>query len=350
MSLSFNVTILIAFLASALLTRWLKGRLVAKSMMDVPNERSMHTAPIPRGGGLAMMAVIVAGMALTVLWPFLIAIINGIPAFAGVPFSFLYLLASVLLLMSISWLDDRKSLPASLRLSIHLLASLIGSFALGDHVTLFGEALPFWLDRAMMVLGWAWFMNLYNFMDGIDGLTGMQTIAMTTGIASFIGAMTSFDSQVFLPYDLALCAMIIGASAGFLIYNWPPARLFMGDVGSVPLGFLMGYLLLKLASFNLWLPALILALYYLADSGITISRRALRGEKFWQAHRQHFYQRATLGEGNPKPVLYKIIAANIALFGAALLSMATPWLGLGVGVLIIVILLAFLTKSAQKVR
>ncbi len=358
MSLPFNLTILIAFIASTLLTRWLKGRLIAKAMMDIPNERSMHTAPVPRGGGLAMMTVIVVGMVLISLFSVFFHITKGMPAFAGmtdwmsagIPFSFLYLLASVLLLMGISWLDDRKSVSASLRLSIHLLAALIGSFALGDHATLFGAALPFWLDRALMVLGWAWFMNLYNFMDGIDGLTATQTIAVVTGIASLIGAMTVLDPQAPLLHDLALCAMIIGSSAGFLIYNWPPARLFMGDVGSVPLGFLIGYLLLKLASLNLWLPALILPLYYLADSGITITRRALRGEKIWQAHRQHFYQRATLGEGNPKPVLYKIIAANIALFGAALLAMATPWLGLGIGVLIIAILLASLTKSAQKVR
>ncbi|MFA6280705.1 MAG: glycosyltransferase family 4 protein [Bdellovibrionales bacterium] len=349
----FTPIILTAFLVSALLTRWLKGRLIAKAMMDVPNERSMHTTPVPRGGGLAMMAVIVVGMVATVLWPFVIAITNGIPssvmpAKAGIPF--LFLIASVLLLMGISWLDDRKSLRASLRLSVHLLAALIGSFALGDHATLFGAALPFWLDRAVMVLGWAWFMNLYNFMDGIDGLTATQTIAVVTGVASFIGAIASLDPQVLLTGDMALCSLIIGASAGFLVYNWHPAKLFMGDVGSVPLGFLVAYLLIKMVTLGLMLPALLLPLYYLADSGITITRRALRGEKFWQAHRQHFYQRAALGEGSPKPVVYKIIAANVALFGAALLSMATPWLGLSVGVLIIVVLLASLSKSAQKVR
>ncbi len=358
MSLPFNVIILIAFLASALTTRWLKGRLIAKAMMDVPNERSMHTTPVPRGGGLAMMAVIVVGMVLIHLFSVFFSITNGMPAFAGmtdwvgagIPFSFLYLLASVLLLMGISWLDDRKSLRASLRLAIHLLAALIASFALGDHATLFGAGLPFWLDRALMILGWAWFMNLYNFMDGIDGLTGTQTITVTMGIASLIGAMTTLDPQALMPHDLALCAMIIGSSAGFLVYNWPPARLFMGDVGSIPLGFLVGYLLIKIATLGLMLPALILPLYYLADSGITITRRALRGEKVWQAHCQHFYQRATLGEGNPKPVLYRLIAANSALFGAALLAMAAPWLGLGLSVLIIVSLLVSLAKSAKKVH
>jgi UDP-N-acetylmuramyl pentapeptide phosphotransferase/UDP-N-acetylglucosamine-1-phosphate transferase len=316
--------ILTAMAASALLTALVRKILIKRQMMDIPNERSMHKTPVPRGGGLAIVIVILAG--LFFFYPNI------------------YLLGGALLLAILSLIDDRKGLKASVRLFFHLVAAIIGLFALGHKNLLFGGVLPVWIDHTLLVLGWAWFMNLYNFMDGIDGITGTHTIA-TASALMIVTASTRMD----IPFgDYYLIAFIIGACSGFLFYNWPPAKIFMGDVGSVPLGFLMGYLFLRLACDGHLLPALIIPLYYLADSGITLVRRTLRREKFWQAHRQHFYQRATLGEGSPKKVLLCILVANIGLVFASETALSYPWLGTSLGVGIVLALLARLNQSARK--
>lgn len=316
--------ILTAMAASALLTALVRKTLLKRQMMDIPNERSMHKEPVPRGGGLAIVVVVLAGL-----------------VFA---YPNTYLMAGTVLLAALSLIDDKKGLKAWVRLLFHLLAAIIGLFALGQKNLLFGGVLPVWMDHTLLVLGWAWFMNLYNFMDGIDGITGTQTIATAAGLI-LISSLAIPDIHF---GDFFLMAFIIGACSGFLLYNWPPAKIFMGDVGSVPLGFLMGYLFLRLACNGHLLPALIIPLYYLADSGITLVRRALRREKIWQAHRQHFYQRATLGEGSPKKVLLFILLANIGLIFAGATALSHPWLGAIVGVGIVLALLARLSRSAGK--
>ncbi|MDD3181231.1 MAG: glycosyltransferase family 4 protein [Alphaproteobacteria bacterium] len=323
---------IIAFFASWGLTALLRKRLLAKAIMDVPNERSMHTLPVPRGGGLSVMATILAGLS------FCLSQENLIPI--G------WLLAALGLLLCVSWIDDKKHVNPALRLVLHLVAASMGSLALGNNALLFGGLLPLWLDRAVMILGWGWFMNLYNFMDGIDGITGTQTICCAVG-AGLLLSLSQVENVNFL---LTLCALIVGSCLGFLMLNWHPAKIFLGDVGSVPLGFLIGFLLLKLATQGTatLLPSLLIPLYYIADSGITITRRLLRGEKVWQAHRQHFYQRATLGEGSPVPIVAWVLVTNIGLIACALLSRNDPWLGAGLGVGILLLLLAKMTHSARK--
>jgi UDP-N-acetylmuramyl pentapeptide phosphotransferase/UDP-N-acetylglucosamine-1-phosphate transferase len=220
----------------------------------------------------------------------------------------------------------------------------MGSLDLPPEATLLGGALPFWLDRAIMIVGWAWFINLYNFMDGIDGITSVETISIATGTCLVMDAVGIDDTFV----D-ALTMLLTGACLGFLALNWHPAKIFMGDVGSVPLGFLTGFALLTLAAHGHLISALILPLYYLADSGITITKRALRGEKIWQAHRQHFYQRAAAGLGRHDRVVYRIIAANLALILCALAAIPYPWAGLIGGVVVVALLLWNMHKSAHVV-
>ncbi|MGE4351795.1 MAG: glycosyltransferase family 4 protein [Bdellovibrionales bacterium] len=330
--MTFLLPLLLSFAIAWPLTALIRRRLLAKAVMDVPNERSMHKIPVPRGGGLAVMLVVLGGL-------LLLEIRFQTP-------SLLLLSFAILLLMAVSWIDDKKQVSPAVRLPCHLLAAGIGSLALGDHAMLFAGFLPFWLDRALMILGWGWFMNLYNFMDGIDGLTGVQTVCCAFGAGLLLVLSGNPETPALLP----LCALIIGACWGFLMLNWHPARLFLGDVGSVPLGFLIGFLLLKLATTGpaFLLPALLLPLYYLADSGITITRRALKGEKIWQAHRQHFYQRATAGEGSPVPVLLWIATGNMGLLACAVMALNAPWLGGLLGVGILLLLLIKLTHSAMK--
>ena len=136
-------------------------------------------------------------------------------------------------------------------------------------------------------LGWVWFINLFNFMDGIDGISGVECLGIGLGVA-VIAALDGVPSG---HGSLGIC--LAAAAAGFLIWNWHPAKVFMGDVGSVPLGFLIGWLLLDMAAAGAWAPAVILPAYYLADATITLLRRLLRGAAPWQAHRDHFYQQAT---------------------------------------------------------
>jgi UDP-N-acetylmuramyl pentapeptide phosphotransferase/UDP-N-acetylglucosamine-1-phosphate transferase len=151
------------------------------------------------------------------------------------------------------------------------------------------------------------------------------------------------------PYLDFLTLILTGVCLGFLAYNWHPAKIFLGDIGSVPLGFLIGFCLITLAVKGYLIAALILPLYYFADSGITLGKRTMRGEKIWQAHRQHFYQKAALGVERHDKVVLWIIFANIGLISTALWAVSYPWSGLTAGLLIVAILLRKMHKSAPNV-
>jgi UDP-N-acetylmuramyl pentapeptide phosphotransferase/UDP-N-acetylglucosamine-1-phosphate transferase len=317
-----------AGLATILATRKVLGYLKRRQIMDLPNERSSHTLPTPRGGGLATTPAMAA--MLIALW------------LAGVPMGALG--AGALALMAVSWLDDRKGLPAAPRFAAH--AVVVVGFLAWQSVLpgrmVFGALLPAWADFTVAALGWLWFVNLYNFMDGIDGITGVETASLGLGMAAV--AIVVSGTEHLLPPTLVVAAV----GAAFLLFNWHPAKLFLGDSGSVPFGFVLGGLLIALAQHGQLAAALILPAYYVADATITLTRRALNGEKVWQAHRKHFYQRAVQGGKRHDQVALAIAAGNLLLIGCALLAATGhTWEGIGAAVVVTAGLLALLQKWAR---
>ena len=283
-------------LAVALLTRPVRAWLIRMDVHDAPNARSSHSALKPRGGGLALLAVVLPAWLVAGWW------VNG-----HAPLALVGLTAA---LAALSFVDDIRGLSAVPRLLGQLAAVVCGLIAL-DPEPLLARWLPIWLERGVLAVAWLWFVNLYNFMDGIDGITAVETRAIAFGLG-LIALLTGHGvAGTAVPWLLA------GASVGFLWWNWAPARIFLGDVGSVPLGFLLGWLLLQAAAAGQWAAALILPAYYLADATLTLLRRAVRLEKVWRAHREHAYQRAVhAGRG------HAWVASWIAAVDAALLALA----------------------------
>ncbi len=322
----------IALLCAGLGTPYVRRRLLAKGVLDQPNERSSHALPTPRGGGIA----VVAGLVLAGGW----LVFRG-----AAPTGTLYMIIAVLVLGSVSWRDDIKNLSAQIRLGaqIVVVASMIAI-----EPSLIRDALPFlpsWLAVPVGALAWLWFINLFNFMDGIDGISGIEAISVAGGVA-----LLCMIGQA--PIDVFGPALMIGAAAlGFLAWNWHPAKIFLGDVGSVPLGFALGWLLFELARAGQWPAALILPGYYIADATITLLRRLIRGEKVWEAHKSHFYQRAHQRGLSHDQIATHVLYANMGLIGLAVFAaMGHPAsAGIGAVILIGVLLWHFSTTRGNAV-
>lgn len=283
------------------------GRLIpylkARAILDHPNERSSHETPTPRGGGVVVTAAVLGA------WT-LVGVITGLIL------PILLWVACGLGLAMISWIDDKNHVNTAVRFGLHILAAIAGLWAMGPDALIFQGLLPGWLDNLVAVVVWVWFINLFNFMDGIDGITGVETAAIGIGIA-VVAVVAGLDTAI-LYLGLAAAA----AAFAFLRWNWHPAQVFLGDVGSVPLGYLLGGLLLWTAAMGEWAPAAILALYYLADATWTLAHRAIKREKIWQAHRSHFYQRALSADTHHDSVSGWIALVNAGLIAMAVLAAA----------------------------
>jgi UDP-GlcNAc:undecaprenyl-phosphate/decaprenyl-phosphate GlcNAc-1-phosphate transferase len=248
-------------IASALVTLLLMAWMLKvrdRLPMDVPNERSLHHHPVPRSGGIAMMGGIFTGFALM-----------QTPLVVVLPAA---------LLVAFSHFDDARGLPVPLRLAIQLIAA--AAFAYGSLAALGLPAL------ALILPGILWAANLYNFMDGSDGLAGGMTVFGFSFLG--VGAWMSGDAAL-----LAECAIVAAAGVVFLLFNFPPARLFMGDAGSIPTGFLAAALSLqgwRDGEWPLWFPAMVFA-PFIADATLTLLKRIVARERIWQAHNKHYYQR-----------------------------------------------------------
>lgn len=314
-------------------TRTLISLLRHREVLDHPNERSLHAAPTPLGGGIALIAAILLA------WTALSGNGTSIAERLVIPLATCFLAV-------VSWLDDLHGLAPAWRLLAQVPAVIVGLALLPASGGVFQGWFPFGLDRAMAGLLWLWFVNLYNFMDGIDGLAGSETASIGFGLILFAGFGVGFDAD-----EAARAACIGCAAVGFLVWNWSPARIFLGDVGSVPLGYLLGFLLLDLAARGWWKIALILPLYFLADATITLLRRLLRGERIWRAHREHFYQQAVQRGLTHSGVVKRVIAANAGLiacgwaaengYGFAAIAAAAGIVG---------VLLAALARGATRAR
>lgn len=301
-------------------------------IMDNPNERSSHTVPQFRGGGWGVMV------------PFLLLL--AVAAWlSGQWQQCAWVAGGIVLLMTVSWLDDTRGASAKLRLLAQVGAVVLGYQALPDGLILQG-LLPGWAEAVLVGIGWVWFCNLYNFMDGIDGITGTQT--------AFIGAGVVIVTVVAgLPDMLSplLAAALLGGGLGFLVWNWHPSKLFMGDIGSVPLGFVLGFLLLTLAAQGQLVAALIIPLYYLGDATFTILKRTAQRKKIWEAHREHFYQQAIPSPGRDHNIVMRyIIVCNVALLGCAYVALDKGWLALVPALIAVTALFLALRRRGFLVR
>jgi UDP-N-acetylmuramyl pentapeptide phosphotransferase/UDP-N-acetylglucosamine-1-phosphate transferase len=284
---------------AAILYLLLKTGLAWRLATDIPNDRSLHVRPTPRVGGWGIVPVAVVAMLLAApsLW------------FAA--------LATVFL-AAVSQVDDRRGLPARVRFAAHLIAVV----AL---VALFPAAAPWWV-LAVLAFLMIWLVNLYNFMDGADGLAGGMALF---GFAGYAAAALLSDHP--MP-ELALASLAVaGAALGFLFFNFHPARIFLGDAGSISLGYLagaLGYWGWRGGAWPVWFPALVFA-PFIGDASVTLARRLLRGEKFWQAHREHYYQRMVrsgVGHAGTAWAWYVVMVAGIGLALFALgRSTVTQW-------------------------
>jgi UDP-N-acetylmuramyl pentapeptide phosphotransferase/UDP-N-acetylglucosamine-1-phosphate transferase len=278
-------------------TRALIPVLRRRNILDCPNDRSSHTVPIPRGGGVAAIGSVLL-VWLLLAWQGLVAEdVIAISIGAG-------------LLAIVCWVDDLRGLSPGLRLAAQATAVAIGLSVLPQPQDLLHGWLWPAAQLAIVGLVWVWAVNLFNFMDGIDGIAGTEAASIGAGLLVFTTLGAGAD-----PVLALLCAALLGGSIGFLVWNWSPARIFLGDVGSAPLGYMLGFLLLGLAARGFWKIALILSLYFLADATITLGRRLLRGERVWQAHREHFYQLAVRRGLSHAAVVKRIIAADVVLIG-----------------------------------
>jgi UDP-N-acetylmuramyl pentapeptide phosphotransferase/UDP-N-acetylglucosamine-1-phosphate transferase len=306
------LSLAVAWAATGLATRWLARR----AILDHPTARSSHDRATPRGGGLGLLA----GLAVGWLGAFVL-----LPGAAPGPTA--AVLAGVVALAALSFVDDVRGLPAALRLAVQALAVGGALAALPADALVFQGLVPRGADRLATGLAWLWFVNLFNFMDGIDGISGVEAASIGGGAAlvAWLGG-----SVAAIGFGVTAAA----AALGFLKWNWQPARVFLGDVGSVPLGYALGWLMIGAALDGAWAAAVILPGYYWADATLTLLRRLGRGEPVWRAHREHFYQRAVQGGMRHADVARQVMSCNLVLIALAWLStQAPPWLALALAVL-----------------
>jgi Fuc2NAc and GlcNAc transferase len=280
-----------AFLGAVLVSWFLTGAMrryaLRSELLDVPNERSLHRTPIPRGGGVAVVLVTLAGLTTA-------GLLSKIPAEVAWALG-----GGGALVAAVGWLDDRRGVSARVRATVHAAAACWAAY------WIWGELTPAALAGVVCIM---WAINLYNFMDGIDGLAGAEA----SSIGLIAGALFLMAGRS----DLAAVAFLVAAAAlGFLGWNWPPARIFLGDVGSGFLGFTFGALSL-IAGRSGALPialCLLLAGVFAFDATITLLRRAARGEPWHQAHRSHAYQRLVQAGSTHGQVTGGVLLVNLGL-------------------------------------
>jgi UDP-N-acetylmuramyl pentapeptide phosphotransferase/UDP-N-acetylglucosamine-1-phosphate transferase len=290
--------------ASAVLIVLLRP-LFGRFALAVPTARSSHRALTPQWGGLAVVAATVGVTALAVL---------ASPQFGAetIERTGLVLLAALLLAV-VGAVDDMHDLGAASKLMAQAVAVLLVIAALPADMRVL-PGLPEWFERGLLLLGGIWFVNLVNFMDGIDWITVAEVVPITAGVA-LVGALGALPSE-----GLAVALALNGAMLGFAPFNRPVARLFLGDMGSLPIGLLVGWLLLLVAGSGHVAAALLLPLYFIADTTITLLRRLRARERVWEAHRSHFYQRAGDGGLSNMAIVARVLAVNVGLVVLAAMS------------------------------
>lgn len=316
---------------TALLILMLKPLLV-RHLMAHPNARSSHKTPTPQGAGFAVMLSVLAGsaLAISILGP------QAEPSLIPV-------LGITAGLMLLGGLDDALTLPVSWRFLGQTLAAVALVLSLPGGFQLFPGLMPLAIERALLAFGIVWFINAVNFLDGLDWMTVVQVVPIALGVAILhaLGAV---------PATIGVLALaLLGATLGFALFNKHPAQIFLGDAGSLPIGLCLAFMLIFVAEAHL-AAALLMALYTMADSTLTLFRRMLAGERISSAHRTHFYQRGMAAGLSVPQVTARVALLQIELVGLAIAtvvfrSLTMDLLCLELGLLATGLLLIALAKG-----
>jgi Fuc2NAc and GlcNAc transferase len=306
------LTALAALLLSLVLTGVMRKLALSHGVLDMPNDRSSHNTPTPRGGGVAIVVATIAA-SIVLAWRGVLDI-NLFLALSG----------GGIAVAMVGFLDDRRQLSARIRLAAHLAAALWALICLGglpplryaDQIVSFG-----WAGYVLGALGIAWTLNLFNFMDGIDGIAALEAAFIAWG-AALLALLTGVSGAV------PAMGLAFGAvCCGFLLWNWPPAKIFMGDVGSGYVGYVIVVLAVAAARQNpvallVWL---ILGGSFFSDATVTLVRRLARGEPVYEAHRSHAYQWLARRWGSHRSVTVAVVIVNLVwLFPCAWLATVYP--------------------------
>jgi len=305
--------------------------LAARLAIAIPNARSSHKVPTPQSGGLFLSAtIILLGAVIAIAWP-------------DMQTSIIVVLITITLLAMMGWCDDRWGLPVWFRLLCYTSVSL--AYAIYQDHSFLGLVNSPWLGHVLAAFFVLSMINVTNFMDGIDGMVVAEFVPMLVMLV-VLAALGRFG-----PLSGFLAASLAGALLGFFVFNRPVARIFLGDSGSLVVGFLSAVLLLEFARDYGAALAVILPLYFLTDAGLTLARRILRGERFWIAHREHFYQRAIDSGQSNWSIIGWVAVCNVGLsalaFGAVTQAPMREWPVIIVSPLIVAFLMMFLLRSRR---
>jgi UDP-N-acetylmuramyl pentapeptide phosphotransferase/UDP-N-acetylglucosamine-1-phosphate transferase len=313
---STAIVVAAALLAAVLVVTLLPS--LTRFALARPNARSSHRTPTPQGGGIA---VVVATLAIVG-----VALIST-PVASSVNVSLPIVAIAIVVMTGLGAIDDVKALPVTPRFVLQAVVVAAMLYAVPEQMRVI-PALPWWIERCLLMIGGLWFVNLVNFMDGIDWMTVAEAVPLTATLAiiGFAGGLPA--------YATALALALGGAMIGFAYFNRPTARIFLGDVGSLPIGLMLGFLLLLVAGAGHLIAALLAPLYYLADATVTLLRRTARGEPLLQAHRVHFYQRAADNGFTTTGIVARVFAVNIGLGVLSVTTVLIPNLITGIVALI----------------
>jgi len=306
----------IVLISAAIMTGMIRAYAIQRSLLDIPNHRSSHIVPTPKGGGLAIAVSFLFGLLVYSGW-------NRLDSFVLWP-----LALGGLMVATVGLVDDyRGHVEPGWRILVHCLAVCSGLYWLGGLPGSVVAWMPFpgIVVNILAVFSLVWLVNLFNFMDGIDGLAAMEAVSVSLAAALILSWRMGLGQAV-----AGLLVLFAGACLGFLIWNWPPAKIFMGDVGSGFLGYVIGMMaVLSLKSGAMPLSAwLILLAAFLVDATVTLAARMIRGERWYEAHCTHAYQSAARRYRSHKRVTVGVLAINVLwLFPLAILATARPQLG-----------------------
>lgn len=320
------VLFLLAFSCAHIITKFLVKYLLELGIVDKPSSRRLHINVTPRGGGISLVVILTVGLTI-----FEFVLTNSLKMSGKI-------IPPFLLISFISFLDDLKGIKITTRLIFHLICSNSLTYFFFP-VCIFGCRLPHWVEAIVLTIVLTGFLNIYNFMDGIDAITAVESIHLSITILSL--CVVKYQTIINVDFIIIITIIILAYSINFLIFNWYPAMIFLGDVGSISLGFIIGIclILLSISSKQLFIASIISTLYYLSDSALTIFIRLVNKEKIWQPHLKHFFQKAVQSGMKPKEVVNKIIYCNFLLMLLSIFSLYYSTVSIILAILIVTITL-----------